>query len=171
MIKLQHGIYHGLNVKFLEPVTHLGLNLGFDTKMCKSKVLEYREYMDDFGDLNKGYYQFYEKSSIVYGGVSKDFYLTNRLEKSNLVLTTDLNLGYYIRHRDVAREIDQDKSLHLIPSIGLKIDSPKVDWFANVEYMRTNYLHVGPLWYRIGFSYSFFFDKNDNATLKNIKWK
>ena len=155
-----YGLYHGINIKFPEPVTHIGLNLGVDTKMFKSKVIE------SMGDC---YHQFYEKSTIIYGGVTKDFYLTKRLDKSNLVLTTDLNIGYYFRHKsDIT---DQEKAARLMPAIGLKIDSPKIDIFANVEYMKTNYLHVGPLWYRIGVSYSIFFDKSDKATLKNIKWK
>ena len=163
-----YGLYHGINIKFPEPVTHIGLNLGVDTKMFKSKVIEETNSTMSLPSIEQ-YSQFFEKSSIIYGGITKDFYLTKRIDKSNLILTTDLNLGYYLKHRDEIR--DQESKIKFIPSIGLKIDSPKIDLFANVEYMKTKYLHVGPLWYRIGVSYSFFFDKSDNATLKNIKWK
>jgi ankyrin repeat protein len=156
-----HDFYSGLSASFKEPYLNAGFILGCDMKLWYTKVL--------IKDSEKYYYQYYDKGAMFYAGLFKDFDITKRADKGNLLFITSLYGGYTFGNKFKGTQVTPDKSLKLIPSLSLKWTKNALSVFSGVEYIRSEYYKVGPVWFRIGVSYNYYFD-NLRIRLKKIKW-
>jgi len=157
-----HGFSNGISITFMEPVTNIGIRFGFDVKPWANNVLYTKN--DDI------FYQVKEKSLLAYGGIVKEFPLTNRIDKFNLNLTTALYLTYYNKGKSESSIININNGYKLVPSIGVDYSSPLGGFFTSWEYQTTDFYGVGRLWTRFGFKINIDF-RNNSSPLKEISWK
>jgi ankyrin repeat protein len=154
-------IYTGFSFSFKEPLKNFGLVTGFDTKLWYTRVL-----VEEMAGL---YYQYLDKSSVVYAGVFKDYPLTDNLFRGNFCFTTALSVGYSFGNKFKGTEIAQKNKFRILPSASLKWVKNDLAIFTGLEYMNSDFYRIGPVWVRMGCSYNFFFDY-DRAPGKVIKW-
>jgi ankyrin repeat protein len=153
--------YSGFNLTFKEPLRNLGIITGFDTKLWYTRVLV-KEYEHQF-------YQYLDKSSIVYAGIFKEFPLTDNLFKSNFSFSTSLSAGYSFGNKLKGTLITPDNKIKIIPAVSFKWYKNNLALISGIEFTNTDFYKIGPLWCRLGLSYNFFFN-NVRAPLKTIKW-
>ena len=153
--------YTGFNFDFKEPLSGFGLRAGFDTKLSYTKVL--------IKSSSHLYYQFMDKSSLVYTGIFKDFHLTNNPVKSNFVFSTSLSAAYFFGNRFKGSETGPKSKYKIIPEISIKWIRRNFMIFSGLEYMKSDFCRIGPIWGRAGFSYSFHLDFVKSPA-KTIKW-
>jgi ankyrin repeat protein len=154
-------IYSGFNLTFKEPVFNGGLIAGIDTKLWYTRVLIKQD--------NYVYYQDKDKSSIAYAGLFKEISLTDYQVRSNFSFVASLSAGYYFGNKLKGTNIDQGSRFLLLPSAGFKWSKNNFSMSGSVEYQKSEFYKIGPIWLRIGCSYNFFFD-NIRAPGKTIKW-
>ena len=155
--------YSGFAVAFKEPLRNMGIITGFDTKLWYTRVL--------IRQNENLFYQYYDKSSLVYAGLLKEWPLTDNFTRSNYSVITSLSAGYSFGNKLKGTLIVPENKLRLIPAAGIMWTSAanKTALFTNLEFTDTGFYKIGPLWWRFGFSYNFFFN-NVRAPLKDIKW-
>ncbi|MCX6325336.1 MAG: ankyrin repeat domain-containing protein [Bacteroidia bacterium] len=156
-----HDLYTGVSLSFKEPFLNEGFIIGFDMKLWYTRVL-----IKDSGHL---FYQYLDKGSVAYAGLFKDFALTDRLYRSNFAFSTSLLAGYSFGNKLKGTLITPENKFMVIPAISFKWTKKNLSISLGMEYMKTEYYHVGPVWLRIGSSYSLFFD-NIRTKAKTIKW-
>jgi len=160
--KLTHtDVYTGMNFLFREPRKSIGLVTGFDTKLWHTRVL--------MKESDSRFYQYMDKSSIVYAGIFKDIQLTDNAFKSNVILSGSLSAGYFFGNMYLGTEASPESGFRIIPSVSLKIVKKNFGAFTGVEYMNTDFYRVWPLWARAGISYNFDL-KHSKTPVKTIKW-
>ncbi len=154
-------IFTGVSLAFKEPLRNLGIITGYDTKLWYTRVLvKESDYL---------YYQYLDKSSIVYAGVFKDIPLTDNMFKSNILLSSSLSAAYSFGSKYKGTLIKPDNRFKVIPAISFKWIKNNITLISGVEFMNTDFHRIGPVWGRFGLSYNFFFD-NERAPVKTIKW-
>ena len=154
-------IFTGISFAFKEPLLNLGIITGLDTKLWYTRVLvKESDYL---------YYQYLDKSSLVYAGVFKDFPLTDNMFRSNILLCPLLSVAYSFGSKFKGTLIRPDNCFKVIPGISLKWIKNNITLISGVEFMNTDFYRIGPVWGRFGVSYNFFFD-NERAPVKTIKW-
>jgi ankyrin repeat protein len=156
-----HDYYSGFNFAFKEPYINGGIIIGYDFKPGYTRVL----YKAD----NNSFFQYREKSSIVYSGIFKDIVLTDYPLKGNWSFTASVSAAYTFGNKFKGTNIFPEEKFKIIPSTGFKWTKNKLCLSGNLEFMNTDLYKVGPIWARLGFSYNLFFD-NDRAPGKDIKW-
>ena len=156
-----HDYYSGFSLSFKEPYYKTGFTLGLDMKLWYTRIL--REESE-----NK-YFQYFDKGVMLYGGLFRDFNLTNRTGRSNYILNTSVSGGYSFGNKFKGTNIIPDNSFKIIPSLAIKWVINPVAIFFGAEYINSEYYKIGPLWLRTGISYNFFFDTMRVKT-KKIKW-
>jgi hypothetical protein len=57
----------------------------------------------------------------------------------------------------------------IIPDITIKWSIKKSSLFMGIEYIRSQFYNIGPIWVRAGLSYTLFFDKV-RTQVEPIKW-
>ena len=153
-------LYTGMALSFKDPLLNAGIITGIDTKLWYTRVLFKKD--DDL------YYQYLDKSSIVYAGIFKEFPIIDRL-KTGLSLSTSLNMGYSFGNKLKGTDIPPGNKLMLLPSANLKLNITNIVISAGAEYMKSDFYKIGPIWFRAGLTYNYFFDRV-RAPLKMIKW-
>jgi ankyrin repeat protein len=153
--------YTGLSFDFKEPLAGFGLRTGFDTKLFYTKVLVKKS--------SNVYYQFMDKSSLIYAGIFKDFRLTNNPLKSNFIISASLSTAYFFGNRFKGSETAPESKYKVIPEISIKWIWRNFSLFSGIEYMKTDFCRIGPIWGRAGLSYNFHFDFVKSYA-KTIKW-
>jgi ankyrin repeat protein len=156
-----HDIYTGFNFGFKEPYLNLGFFAGCDTKFWYTRLL--------VKDSEHLYYQFMDKGSVVYTGLFKDFALTSRSDRMNISFSTYLSAGYSFGNMLKGTRIKPANKAEIIPAMYLKMEKMNFGLFAGLEYLKTDYYKNGPIWFRIGCSYNYFFDKV-RIKVKPLKW-
>jgi ankyrin repeat protein len=156
-----NDIYTGINLSFKEPYLNAGFIAGCDMKLWYTRVLVKR------GDHL--FYQYMDKGSVFYAGLFKDFSLTNRPDKFNYSISTTLLGGYSFGNKFKGTLIAPANRFMIVPSVSLKITKMNLSLNMGLEYMKTEYYHNGPVWFRAGFSYNYYFD-NIRTMVKTIKW-
>ncbi len=156
-----HDLYTGFAFNFKEPLTNIGFMAGADTKLWYTRVLS--KESDDL------YYQYRDKSSVVYAGVFKEFPLTNNILRGNKSFYTTLSFGYSFGNKFKGTDIAPAEKFKIIPGLGFKWTRNNYFLFTGLEYSRSGFNKIGPLWARIGFAYNFYFD-NSRAPGKIIRW-
>jgi ankyrin repeat protein len=156
-----HDYFIGVSLSFKEPSLNAGIFAGCDIKPTYTRVL--------IKESENLYYQYMDKGSIAYAGLFKEIPLTNNPLRSNFVLTGSLAIAYRFGDKFKGTEIVPEMKLRIVPCVGLKWSRDPFNITSNLSYMKTEFYKVGPIWFRIGFSYTLFF--NDiRASGKIIKW-
>jgi ankyrin repeat protein len=156
-----HDIYTGISFSFKEPYLNAGFIAGCDTKLWNTKVLEKKE--------DHLFYQFLSKGSLAYAGLFKDFAITKRPNRFNSSISTTLLAGYSFGNTLKGTIATPGNKFMVIPSVSLKMTKINFSVNLGVEYIKTDYYKNGPLWFRAGFSYNYYFD-NIRTRVKTIKW-
>lgn len=156
-----HDYITGVNFAFKEPFLNGGIIAGIDFKPAYTRVL--------VKESDNYYYQYRDKSSLAYFGIFKDFPMSDKSNGKTWSFTSSLSGAYIIGNKVKGTNIYPDKKLKIIPSLGIKYESGGFTFNANIEYTKTNYYKIGPVWMRIGIGYILFFDEV-RAPGKTIKW-
>jgi hypothetical protein len=156
-----HDLYTGLDISLKEPKLNGGIIAGVDFKPGYTRVL--------MKVNDKTFYQYKDKSAMVYGGIFKDFALTDNPFTGNWILTISASGAYGLGNKLVGTDIVPWNKFLFIPSAGIKREGNRLAAYASLDYMKTKFYKVGPVWVRLGLAYSIFFD-NTRAPWKNIKW-
>jgi ankyrin repeat protein len=156
-----HDYFTGANLAFKEPHLNGGLIVGFDFKPGYTRVLD---KVDD-----NLFYQYQDKSSVAYGGIFKDLRITDHPFMGNWFFNSSLVAAYSFGNKLKGTNISPGNIFKIIPSAGIKWAGANLSFYGNLDYMRTIFYKIGPVWLRLGISYNMFFDK-DRARPKNIKW-
>jgi len=154
-------IYTGMNFFFREPRKNIGMVTGFDTKLWYTRVM-----IKETGEL---FYQYMDKSSLVYAGIFKDIPLTDNAFRSNVIFTGSLSAGYFFGNKYSGTETSPESKFKIIPSVSFKLVRKNFGVFAGIEYMNTDFYRLWPLWARAGISYNFDL-KHSKTPVKTIKW-
>ncbi|HOO98970.1 MAG TPA: ankyrin repeat domain-containing protein [Bacteroidales bacterium] len=154
-------IYSGMSFHFTEPRNRIGFMGGFDTKLWQTRVL--------VKESKTLYYQYPDKSSIIYAGLFKDITLTENPLKSNWFLSGSLSCGYFFGNRFEGTQKGPEERLLILPAVSLKWQKENVSIFGSLEYTRTGFYKTGPFWLRIGISYNFDF-LYGRTPVKVIRW-
>jgi uncharacterized protein len=158
---LLHYIITGVSLSFKEPYLNGGILLGCDFKLLYSRVLlKQTEHL---------YYQYFEKGSVAYAGLFKDFSLSNNPFRANYVISTSLSAGYSFGNVLKGTLYIPKNKFVIIPSISFKWIKKDVSFALGAEYLNTDFYKVGPIWLRLGASYNLYFD-NVRTKAKTIKW-
>ncbi len=156
-----HDFYSGFSLSFKEPYYNTGFALGLDKKLWYTRILK--------EESEGNFFQYYDKGAMLYGGFFRDFNLTNRPGRGNYILTTALSGGFSFGNKFRGTEISPDNKFKIIPALTLKWEKNPVNIFFGTEYNNTEYYKIGPLWFRVGFSYNYFFDSM-RIKPKRLKW-
>jgi ankyrin repeat protein len=156
-----HDYFTGANLAFKEPYINGGIIAGIDFKPSYTRVLV--KVNDNL------FYQYHDKSSVAFAGIFKDISLTNNLYKGNWSIGSSVVAAYAFGNKLKGTNITPENILKIIPSIGCKWTGTYFSVSGNIEYMKTNFYKVGPIWLRLGFAYNLFLD-NNKAIGKVIKW-
>jgi hypothetical protein len=156
-----HDIYTGVSFSFKEPYLNGGIVIGFDTKLWYTRVLQKQsEHI---------FYQYLSKGSVLYGGLFKDFALTDYPFKANYSISTSLSAGYTFANQLKGTMIIPGNKLVVMPAAGLKWTKKDLSLYLGIDYVKTGFYRVGPLWLRFGGSYNLYFD-NIRTNGKTLKW-
>jgi len=153
--------YYGLNLAFLEPMSNIGITAGLDTKLWYTRVL--------VKESDEVYYQYFDKSSLVYAGVFKDFQLTDNLFKGNFYFSASLAAGYSFGNKFKGTEIEPGNKFRILPAASLKWNKNAFVVFTDLEYFNSGFYRTGPIWIRTGCAFNFSFE-TDRVRGKIIKW-
>lgn len=154
-------IYGSIAISLKEPLLNAGFTAGVDTKLWYTRVL--------LKDSENLYYQYMDKSSLIYAGIFRDFLLTEKSGKSKLYGYASLSAGYAFGNKLKGTGISPDNKFIVLPAAGIKLQKNHFSLFAGLEYIRTDFYMVGPLWLRAGCSYNFYLTRLRSPG-KNIKW-
>jgi len=156
-----HDMFTGASLSFKEPLLNGGIIIGFDTKLWYSRVL--------LKQNEHTYYQYFNKGSVFYAGLFKDFSLTNYAFKGNFDLSTSLSAGYTFGSELKGTLNAPQNQFKVIPGIALKWSKKDFAFSLGADYMKSDFYKVGPIWIRLGALYNFYFD-NVRSKAKILKW-
>ncbi len=156
-----HDYYTAFSATFKEPYLNAGITAGLDVKLWYTRIL--------IESSEKSFYQYYDKEAIIYAGLFKDFNLTDDIAGSNFILSASLSGGYSFGNKFKGTHIAPDNGFKIIPAVTIKWILNPVTVFTGMEYLQSEYYKIGPVWFRIGASYNYYFD-NTRIRLKKIKW-
>ena len=156
-----HDIYTGFNLSFKEPYLNLGFMIGCDTKLWYTRLLQ--------KNSENTFYQYMDKGSLVYAGIFKDFALTSYYDRFNFSVSTSLSAGYSFGNKLKGTSIAPENIIKAIPAVALKLTRQNISFNLGLEYVKTEFYHVGPVWIRAGITYNHYFD-NVRTKIKPIKW-
>ncbi len=154
-------IYSGLSLTFKEPLFNGGFITGIDTKAWYTRVLVRQS--------ENLYYQYMDKNSVVYAGLFKEFSMTDKRLRDNFAFSTSLSAAYSFGNMIKGTDLTPRNKFMVIPSAGFKWTIKYFTLSGSAEYMKSDFYNIGPVWFRIGLSYNYFFDKV-RAPEKTIKW-
>lgn len=146
-----HDFYTGAVIMFREPVLKAGLKTGFDFKPVYSRVLV--KAGENF------FYQYYDKSSVIYAGLFKDFTLSESFSGLIFSASASLSAGFSFGPEFRGTNIPVEEKMRIMPSAGLKLQKKHFTVTVDLEYMKTSFFDLSPLWFRAGFSYNYFISK------------
>jgi ankyrin repeat protein len=153
--------YTGFTISFREPLLGIGFTGGFDTKLWYNRVL--------VKESENLFYQFWDKSSVAYAGVFKDFLVNEYPGGSNTVFTVSLNGGYSFGNTFKGSYRAPESKFRIIPGAALKWNISGLYLIAGLEYTGTYYAKTVPLWLRLGIGYTTYFD-NVRIKIRPPKW-
>jgi hypothetical protein len=157
----KNDFYSGLSLSLRESFFKAGITAGINTKLWETKLLvEKSPYT---------FYQYIDKSSMVYAGLFKDFIIANNYNNRPVMLSASLTAGYTFGNKFKGTEIYPERKMVIIPGIAIKWSSRPVTIFAGADYHKTNYYNVGSIWASLGLSYNFYFD-NKPIRRQRINW-
>jgi ankyrin repeat protein len=153
--------FTGLSFSFKEPLLNAGFIIGCDTKPAYTRILLEAEENE--------YYQYFDKSSIVFAGIFKDFTVSEYALWTKIAVTASLSTGYSFGSKFKGTNITHEKKFRIMPAAGIKFQKKHLTIKTDLEYMNTGFFHISPLWLRIGVAYNSFLSKV-RSPVKTIKW-
>ena len=115
------------------------------------------------------FYQYMDKGSVFYAGLFKDFAITDYPFRGNFILSTSLSAGYSFGNQLKGTEYTPPDKFIIVPSVSVKWTKRDLALSLGLNYMKTDFYSVGPLWLRLGVSYNIYFDKG-RPKKKTLKW-
>lgn len=156
-----YDYYTGFSASVKEPVHNIGILAGMDFKPGYTRVLS---------KVNENLlYQYYDKGAVAYAGIFKDFRLTDHPYSGNWSATGSLSAGYSFGNKLKGTLIVPGNKFRFIPAAGMKWSKGAFVLETDLEYMKTDFYKIGPIWLKFGFSWSVFLD-NSRSPGKIIKW-
>jgi len=156
-----HDIYMGTSFSFREPYLNGGIIVGLDSKLWYTRVLEKKS--------ENLFYQYWNKGSVIYTGLFKNFPITDNPFGANFEFSASLSAGYSFAN-DLRGTLYKPKNRFLaIPAVSFKMTKRDYSFSLGVEYSKTDFYRTGPVWIRFGGSYNFYFD-NVRSRPKTLKW-
>ena len=155
------GYFTGFSISFKEPLINAGFAAGCDLKPTYTKVL--------VKSGENTYYQYFDKSAIVFAGLFKDFTLSEKSSGLKLIISASLSAGYNFGGKFKGTSLSPENKFKIIPAAGFKVQQKHFAFRTDLEYMNSGFFHVGPLWVRLGVSYNYFLSKVRSQG-KTIKW-
>lgn len=157
-----HDMYMGTSFSFREPYLNGGIIVGLDTKLWYTRVLEKQS--------ENLFYQYWDKGSVIYAGLFKNFPLNdNSVKKNYFELSASLSAGYSFAN-DLKGTLHAPKNrLMAIPALSLKWTKKDFSFSVGAEYSKSDFYRTGPIWIRLGGSYNLYFDKVRSRP-KTLKW-
>lgn len=156
-----HDIYTGTSFSFKEPFINGGIIAGFDTKLWYTRVL--------IRQSENTYYQYFNKESLIYAGLFKNFSLTDNPFSNNFEVSTSLSAGYIFGNQFKGSLNAPSDKLVVIPSASIIWKLKDISVSLAAEYIKNSFYHTGPVWLRFGVSYNLYFD-NVRFKKKTLKW-
>jgi len=156
-----HDYFSGISVGFKEPLSNFGFYTGLDFKPTYTRVL-----MKESEEL---YYQYMDKSFFTFLGAFKDYKLTDYPMRGNWIYTFSLSSGYYFSNKLKGTSVVPGNKFKVIPSTGIKWSKGNFIIKIDLEYFKTPFYRIGPLWLKAGAGYTLYFNKV-RAPGKSIKW-
>ncbi len=153
--------YTGSSVSFREPVINAGFIAGFDIKPTYTKVLS--------ENSENTFYQYFDRNSLVYAGIFKDFTLSEKPSGLKLVISASLSAGYSFSSKFRGTNIHPDNMFRIIPAAGIKVQKGHLSVKADLEYVNSEFYRIGPFWGRIGIAYNHLLSRIKKLE-KTIKW-
>jgi ankyrin repeat protein len=156
-----HDYFTGVSFALKEPVLNGGIIAGIDFKPGYTRVLM---------KVNETTYnQYFNKDVIAYAGLFKDIRITDRAYGGNWLFTSSIAGAYEFGNKLRGTLDTPGNMFKVIPSAGVKWISNNFSFNCNLDYMKSKFYKVGPVWLRLGLAYNFFLD-NTRAPGKAIKW-
>ncbi len=156
-----HDYFTGMSVALKDPFLTAGIFTGCDIKPSYTRVL--------MQTSENEYYQYFDRRSMVYGGIFKEFIIRDNPLKGNLSVSGSLALAYTFGNKFKGTNVVPESNLKFNPAVELNWNKNWITVFGRLEYLGTELYKVGPVWLRIGISYNLFFN-NSRAPGKIIKW-
>jgi ankyrin repeat protein len=153
--------FTGLSFSFKEPFLNAGFIAGCDIKPAYTRILLEAEENE--------YYQYYDKSSVVFAGIFKDFTVSEYAFGTKIAVSASLSTGYSFSSKFKGTNIAPENKFRIMPAAGVKFQNKHITIRADLEYMKTGFYHLGPIWLRIGVAYNSFLSKVRSPG-KIIKW-
>ena len=91
------------------------------------------------------YYQYYDRSSLVYAGIFKDFTLSENPSGLKFVISTSLSTGYSFSSEYRGTNIHPENTFRIIPAAGIKVQKGHLSIRADLEYVNTEFYRIGPI--------------------------
>jgi hypothetical protein len=156
-----HDIYEGVSLKFKEPYLNAGFMFGIDTKLWYTRVLLKQE--------ENTLYQYRTKGSFFYGGVYKNWDLTDYPFRGNFELSASLCAGYQFGNELKGTLMVPENKFSIVPGASLLWTKKEVTLSFGADYMKSPFYHAGLFWFRLGASYNLYFN-NIRTSGKTLKW-
>jgi hypothetical protein len=153
--------YTGAAITFKEPTINAGFIIGSDIKPVYTRIL--------MKTGENAYYQYFDKSSMVFAGIFKDFTLVEYKSGTRIAVSTSFSAGYMLGSKFKGTEITPGNKLKIIPAATIKLQMNHLVFTSGLEYTKTEFYKIGPLWLRFGFAYNLFLS-NTRSPVKIIKW-
>jgi hypothetical protein len=157
----KQNFYSGFSLSLREPYFNAGITAGLNTKLWETKLLV--KQSDSF------FYQYVDKSSIVFVGLFKDFIISDNLDNKRFIFSTSLSAGYTFGNKFKGTDMFPDKKTVIIPAIAFKWSTKPVTVFAGADYLNLGHYKAGSVWTTIGLAGNLYFD-NIQIRQKRIKW-
>jgi hypothetical protein len=151
----------GLAIAFKEPYLNAGFIAGLDTKLWETRVL--------VKTSENYFYQYRSKGNVAWAGLFKDFNLTDYAERLNYSFSTSISAGYSFGNSHKGSTSAPEDKFMIIPAISFKMTKMNFSFSMGMEYIKTDYQKNGPLWFRTGVTYNYFFDKV-RMNIKQLRW-
>jgi hypothetical protein len=153
--------YTGFSLSFKEPYLNAGILAGWDVKLWHTRVL--------IKDSEHLFYQYRDKGYLAYAGVFKDFVIHDNPFRSRFLFSTTLLAGYSFGHTLKGTLMAPADKFMVIPDISTKWNRKNLSVSLGLEYIKSKFYNIGPVWVRAGVSYNLFFDKV-RTQVTPIKW-
>lgn len=154
--------YTGMSVSFKEPMLNGGFIAGMDLKPAYTRVLVKEE--------NNVFYQFFDRSSVVFGGIFKDFTISEYLSDRKLMASACLSAGYSFGAKFRGTNRTPEEKIRIMPSAGLRFHMKHLMLKADLEFMNTGFYRAGPLWIRVSAAYNYYLSRTRSPG-KTIRWQ
>lgn len=157
-----HDFLTGMVLSFRDPLLNAGFIGGFDTKPLQTRVLK------KTGENE--YFQYRDKSSVAYAGLFKDFLLKERPSGLRISATSSLSAAYNFGPEFNGTNERPESRLRIMPAAGIRIEQSGLAVAAGIEYLKTEFSGIGPLWGRLGISWNYRLSRV-RKNVKTIRWQ